>query len=66
MYLGIIILFLCTPIALGSLWGLLPGGIISILFIIRTAKEDRMLKEELAGYEDYTQKVRHRLLPGLW
>jgi protein-S-isoprenylcysteine O-methyltransferase Ste14 len=66
MYLGIIILFLCSPIVLGSLWGLFPGGIICVLFIIRTVEEDRMLKGELTGYLEYTRKVRHRLLPGIW
>jgi len=66
MYLGIIFLFLCSPIVLGSLWGLIPGGIICSLFIIRTAKEDRMLKGELAGYLEYTLKVRQRLFPGNW
>ncbi|MGB8212166.1 MAG: isoprenylcysteine carboxylmethyltransferase family protein [Anaerolineales bacterium] len=66
MYIGIIILFLCSPVALGSAWGLVPAGIIGILFIIRTAKEDRMLQEELAGYKDYSKKVRYRLVPGIW
>ena len=66
MYLGIIILFLCSPIALGSWWGMVPGGIICILFVIRTAKEDRMLKEELSGYIEYTRLVRYRLFPMIW
>jgi protein-S-isoprenylcysteine O-methyltransferase Ste14 len=66
MYLGIIVLFACTPLALGSLWGLVPGGIICILFVVRTAKEDRMLREELAGYKEYTQRVRYRLIPRIW
>jgi protein-S-isoprenylcysteine O-methyltransferase Ste14 len=66
MYLGIIILFFCSPIALGSWWGLIPGGIICLLFIIRTAKEDHMLMEELSGYKEYTRRVRYRLFPGVW
>jgi len=66
MYLGIIILFLGSSLALGSWWALIPSGIISILFIIRTAKEDRMLQEELAGYKEYTHRVRYRLFPGAW
>ena len=56
MYIGIIILFLCSPVALGSAWGLVPAEFIGILFIIRTAKEDRMLQEELAGYKDYSKR----------
>jgi protein-S-isoprenylcysteine O-methyltransferase Ste14 len=66
MYLGILILFLCLGPALGSWYALIPGLAIDILFIVRTAKEDKMLQDELAGYEDYAQHVRYRLIPGVW
>lgn len=66
MYLGIILLFLCTSPALGSFLALIPGGLIAILFIIRTAREDQMLQDELKGYSDYTKQVRFRLIPGIW
>ncbi len=66
MYLGIIVLFLCIPLALGSWWALIPGALIGVVFVVRTAKEDRMLREELAGYGAYTRSVRFRLLPGVW
>jgi protein-S-isoprenylcysteine O-methyltransferase Ste14 len=66
MYAGIIVLFLCTPLALGSFWGLIPAVLIAILFFIRTAFEDRMLKKELSGYEEYAKRVRCRLIPGIW
>jgi protein-S-isoprenylcysteine O-methyltransferase Ste14 len=39
---------------------------IALLFIARTAKEDRMLCEELDGYKDYAKRVRYRLVPGVW
>ncbi len=66
MYLGVILLFLSLGPALGSLYTLIPGIIIDILFIIRTAKEDKTLHEELGGYPDYAQQVRYRLFPGIW
>ena len=66
MYLGIIVLFLCLAPALGSGYALLPGLAIGILFVVRTSKEDKMLRDELKGYEDYVQRVHYRLLPGLW
>lgn len=66
MYLGILILFLCTPPALGSRWALIPAFAIDVLFVIRTALEDRMLKQELAGYHEYSRRVRYRLIPGIW
>jgi protein-S-isoprenylcysteine O-methyltransferase Ste14 len=66
MYLGIIILFFCIGPALGSLCALVPGVLIDLLFVIRTAKEDKMLHDELKGYPDYAQQVRYRLIPGIW
>jgi len=66
MYSGILILFICIGPTLGSLFALIPGIIIDILFIIRTANEDKMLREELEGYLEYTQKVHYRLIPGIW
>ena len=66
MYLGIIVLFLGLPLALGSFYALIPGLLIGILFVVRTAKEDAMLQAELAGYKEYTGQVRWRLLPGVY
>ena len=66
-YAGYIIsFFLATPLALGSLWALIPGGLGTLLLILRTALEDRTLLEELDGYKEYAQRVRYRLLPGIW
>ncbi|HVP22201.1 MAG TPA: isoprenylcysteine carboxylmethyltransferase family protein [Anaerolineaceae bacterium] len=66
MYLGVIILMVSIPLLLGSLWALIPGGLIGILFIFRTALEDRTLFKELSGYSDYASRVRYRLIPGIW
>jgi protein-S-isoprenylcysteine O-methyltransferase Ste14 len=38
----------------------------ALLFIVRTALEDRTLREELPGYQAYAERVRYRLLPGVW
>jgi protein-S-isoprenylcysteine O-methyltransferase Ste14 len=37
-----------------------------INLIIRTCLEDRTLQRELAGYLDYAEKTRYRLIPGVW
>jgi protein-S-isoprenylcysteine O-methyltransferase Ste14 len=66
MYLGIIILMVCLPLALGSRWALIPAALIGLLFVVRTINEDRMLIEELPGYRDYARAVRYRILPGIW
>ena len=65
-YSGWILANLATPVALGSLWGLVPGVLAAILFVIRTAKEDQTLQEELDGYQAYSEQVHYRLVPGIW
>ena len=65
-YAVAIILFLATPVALGSWWALLPVAPLVALFLRRTSIEDRLLCAELEGYADYAARVRYRLIPGLW
>lgn len=66
MYVGVILSVLCMPVLLGSLYALIPAGLIAGLFVVRTALEDRTLRAELAGYEEYAREVRWRLVPGIW
>lgn len=54
------------PPALGSLYAFIPAGLIVGLFVLRTSLEDKTLREELPGYKEYAQKVRSRLIPGIW
>jgi len=61
-----IVASLMIPILLGSLWALIPCGLVVLLTIIRTALEDKTLLEELDGYKEYAARVRYRLLPGVW
>jgi len=65
-YVGYIVSAFATSVALGSLWALIPAGLTMCILIIRTALEDRTLHEELPGYAEYAQRVRYRLLPGIW
>ena len=65
-YTAAILADLVLPIALGSLWALIPGGLAASLLIVRTALEDRTLRAELPGYTGYAARVRYRLLPGVW
>ncbi len=65
-YGGVILQFLALPIALGTWAALIPGGLGALVFVIRTALEDRTLQEELPGYADYARHTRYRLVPGLW
>lgn len=66
VYMGVILIMVCFPFSLGSLYTMIPAVIIVILFFIRTALEDKTLREELPGYVEYAQKVRYRLIPGIW
>jgi protein-S-isoprenylcysteine O-methyltransferase Ste14 len=66
MYTGVIFMFLCFPLSLGSWYSYIPAALIAALFILRTALEDKTLKAELFGYADYAEKVRFRLIPGIW
>ena len=66
MYLGIMVSFLGIPLMLNSWWAMIPSVVIVGLFVFRTYREDQMLIDNLAGYAEYTKKVRYRLLPGIW
>jgi len=65
-YAGGVLFDLATPLMLGSLWALIPAGLTTSAIILRTALEDRALREELPGYAEYAQQVQYRLLPGIW
>ncbi len=65
-YVGMILLYGFTPIFLGSLWALIPAIMTVILLIVRTALEDRILQNKLPGYREYAERVRFRLIPGIW
>jgi len=66
MYAAFLPGVVCVSLVLESWWALVPGVLIVVVFVIRTVLEDRMLLEELAGYKEYSQAVRYRLLPGIW
>lgn len=65
-YAGPLIGHAVLPIALGSLWALLPTVIGSALLMSRAVYEEGRLAEELPGYADYMKRVRWRAFPGLW
>lgn len=66
MYAAVILTILLVPILLGSLYALIPAALITALFVLRTALEDRTLQAELEGYAEYAREVRWKLVPGIW
>jgi protein-S-isoprenylcysteine O-methyltransferase Ste14 len=66
MYIGSTILLLALPVALGSLYALIPAAFCIIFMFVRTYLEDKTLHKELEGYVEYAQRTKYRLLPGVW
>jgi protein-S-isoprenylcysteine O-methyltransferase Ste14 len=66
MYDAFLLLYGFTPLALGSYWMLLGDVHLILVIVFRTLNEEKVLMKELDGYKEYMQKVRYRLIPGLW
>jgi protein-S-isoprenylcysteine O-methyltransferase Ste14 len=66
MYVGIIVLVSGMALALGSWLALVPAAAIAVVFGVRVTLEERLLRAELAGYDDYTHDVPARFVPGVW
>jgi protein-S-isoprenylcysteine O-methyltransferase Ste14 len=65
-YTGLIVSTLAYPLILGSWWGFVLSGILTMMIVIRTGLEDRMLQKELPGYAEYAKQVKYRLIPLVW
>jgi protein-S-isoprenylcysteine O-methyltransferase Ste14 len=65
-YVGLFGWILSAPLLLGSWWAFLPSLLSVVLIVVRTALEDRTLREELPGYLEYAGRVRFRLIPHVW
>jgi protein-S-isoprenylcysteine O-methyltransferase Ste14 len=66
MYVGVLIMVIGVPLALGSWWGLAIIALTLPVLIWRILDEEELLKKDLPGYTEYAQKVRYRLVPYLW
>ena len=65
-YASAVIMVLCSGLALGSWLSLLPSALAIVALVVRTRFEERVLREGLLGYDEYTHRVHYRLLPGVW
>ena len=65
-YATILLCMVASAVALNSLLSIIPAVIYMAVTVRQTMIEDRMLRDELAGYADYAAKVRYRLIPGIW
>ena len=66
MYAGIVAGMVGMCLWLGSSAALVATLVPLGILVVRIVFEERTLREKLAGYRDYTSRVRWRLLPGVW
>jgi protein-S-isoprenylcysteine O-methyltransferase Ste14 len=66
MYFGFLFMYLPTPLALGSYWGLIPIMAILPPLIFRIKNEEKVLREGLPGYIEYCNRTKYRLIPFIW
>ncbi len=66
MYLGMLIMSLFTPLALGSYWAIIPFLLTVPWTVIRIKIEEETLLRDLPGYKDYCLKTPYRLIPSIW
>ena len=66
MYTGGLVMMAGMPLALDSYWGLVPVAFAIPLLAVRIVDEEAMLRADLAGYGQYMQRVRYRMIPYVW
>lgn len=66
MYIASILMYVFSPLALGSYWAMIPTLLIIPVLVTRAKNEEELLARELPGYKEYMQQTRFRLLPGIW
>jgi protein-S-isoprenylcysteine O-methyltransferase Ste14 len=65
-YVAGILLMVGMALVLGSAWAVAPAILVTVDLVVRTLKEDRFLRANLEGYDDFSRRTRFRLVPGIW
>ena len=66
LYAGSLLIWLATPLALGS-WIALPlFALLTPFYVLRAMNEERQLNRELKGYAAYCKRTPFRLIPFVW
>ena len=66
MYAASVLLFLAMPLVLNSIFSFLVMLSYLPLIVRRIKNEEKLLIRELPGYEEYTERVKYRLIPFVW
>lgn len=65
-YAGLVVVPPLSGLALGSWLAVAIGTVMSLMVLTRVRFEDAFLRQHLDGYRAYTERVPHRLIPGVW
>jgi protein-S-isoprenylcysteine O-methyltransferase Ste14 len=66
MYLAFLLMAVFSPLALGSMLAWVAGMCILPVIMLRLLHEEKLLRNDLAGYAEYCRKTRFRLVPFVW
>jgi len=66
MYAVTVLLFLAIPLILGSWWAFFIFLTYPVIIAVRIDNEEKLLTEQLEGYDEYKKKVKYKLIPFLW
>jgi protein-S-isoprenylcysteine O-methyltransferase Ste14 len=66
MYMGVLLMYLFTPLALGSYWAIFFFLPLFPLIVVRLLNEEEVLLRELPDYKEYCLKTRYHLIPFIW
>lgn len=66
MYVGMVILYVVSPLVLGSWWAVIPALVIIPVIVFRILDEEKALEQDLPGYVEYKGRVKYRLIPFVW
>jgi protein-S-isoprenylcysteine O-methyltransferase Ste14 len=65
-YSALFLMFLSIPLALGSLYSLIPALLLMMNIIVRIFIEEKSMGKDLLDYKEYCQKVKYRVCPYIW
>ena len=66
MYSVTLLLFLAMTFILGSVYSFVIFLAYPFIIAARIRNEEQLLEQELAGYKEYKQKVKYRMIPFVW
>ena len=66
MYAAVLMMVVFSPLALGSHWAMIPAVLFVPILVARIRNEESVLARDLEGYQEYSQRTKYRLIPGLW